>query len=153
MTTLQGAIDSGHVGDAISPESGSWGLGKDWHIWNGDAVQTMVADHAAAQTRVLDYIQGLDPTMGRSPVADQLVRNLLLSLASDWAFMVSHNSAADYAWSRHHDHMRSLNQLADTVRDVGWTETPALNLAAEQLTVDGPFGHLDARRLGQADSC
>lgn len=147
VTTLQGAIDSGHVGDPISPESGSWGSGKDWHIWNGDAVQAMVADHAAAQARVLDYLKGLDPALGRSPVADQLVRDLLLTLASDWAFMVSHDSAADYAWSRHHDHFRSLNQLADAVTGVGWGGGLARDLAAEQLAVDGPFGHVDARRL------
>jgi 1,4-alpha-glucan branching enzyme len=147
VTTVQGAIDSGHLGQPISPESGSWGAGKDWHIWDGGAVTSMVADQRAAQIRVLDYLQGLDRTWGRSQVADQLVRNLMLALASDWAFMVSHDSAAEYARSRHHDHIHSLNQLADAVRDVGWNGEPARHLAAQQRATDGPFGHLDARRL------
>jgi 1,4-alpha-glucan branching enzyme len=147
VTTLQGAIDAGHVGAPIEPENGSWGLGKDWHIWDGPAVSPMVADLAIAESRVLDYLKGVPADGGRNVVADQLVRNLVLAQASDWAFMVSHDSAAGYAWQRHHDHVRAVHALADCVTAVGWDGPTARELAERQNRTDGPFGHLDARRL------
>ncbi|MCH9816562.1 MAG: DUF1957 domain-containing protein [Actinomycetia bacterium] len=147
VTTLAGAIEAGHVGAPIAPESGSWGLGKDWHIWDGPAVRPIVADLATAEGRVLDYLKGVAADGGRNVVADQLVRNLVLAQASDWAFMVSHESAADYAWQRHAAHISAVHELADCVTAVGWDGSAALALAERQRATDGPFGHLDARRL------
>jgi 1,4-alpha-glucan branching enzyme len=75
----------------------------------------------------------------RDPVADQLVREALLALSSDWAFMVTKNSAADYARRRATEHDARFAALADALR-TGNRVAP---------TYDGPFGHLDARGLAK----
>lgn len=147
VTTLAGAISSGLVGSTIQPESGSWGAGKDWHIWAGEVVHDIVADNSRAQAKVLDLLKTLDPDAGRSPVADQLVRNLVLALQSDWAFMVSHDSAAHYARDRHNTHHWSVAELADWVEQFGWNDARPVDLAARQRSVDAAFGHIDARQL------
>ena len=148
VTTLQGAIAEGLVGDPVCPESGSWGAGKDWHIWDGEPVHDMVADNHASQTKVLQLIKSLPVDSGRTHAADQLTRNLMLALSSDWAFMVSHGSAAEYARSRHTGHHWAVAELADAIEQQGWEHPDVLALARQHRAVDGPFGHLDARRLG-----
>ncbi len=148
VTTLSGAIDAGLVGDPVWPEAGSWGAGKDWHIWDGDAVVDMVADNTRAQARVLELLKTLEPHAGRNHVADQVVRQLTLALQSDWAFMVSHDSAAHYARTRHETHHWSLAELADHVEHYGWQDPRTVDLMSRQLGADYPFGHLDARALG-----
>ena len=147
VTTLSGAVDQGLVGRAIEPGSGSWGAGKDWHIWNGETVHSIVADNARAQSRVLELLKSTDPAEGRSSTADQLVRQLVLALQSDWAFMVSHDSAAHYARSRHEAHHWSLAELVDRIEEFGWQDPRTLELVDRQLVGDGPFGYLDARWL------
>ena len=57
---------------------------------------------------------------------DQLVRELFLATSSDWAFAVSHGTAADY-WRRRqdgHDHrartlLRVLPDPAEAAREAG----------------------------------
>jgi 1,4-alpha-glucan branching enzyme len=149
VTTLTGAMDTGLVEEPIVPESGSWGAGKDWHIWDGEAVHDMVADNNAAQIKVLQLLKELPVDSGRVAAADQLVRDLALALASDWAFMVSHDSAAGYARRRHDQHHWSLAELADLIEQQGWSSPAVLDLTQRQLGVDGPFGHLDARSLAR----
>lgn len=148
VTTLSGAIDSGLVGEPIHPHSGSWGAGKDWHVWDGEGVHDIVADNARAQARVLELLKTLDHDAGRNPVADQLARDLVLALQSDWAFMVSHDSAAQYARHRHDSHHWNLAELVDHIEQFGWNDNRSLTLAAGQRHIDGPFGHIDGRRLG-----
>jgi 1,4-alpha-glucan branching enzyme len=64
------------------------------------------------------------------------VREALLALSSDWAFMVTKDSAADYARRRAARHGARVTELATALRagrpTTGWS---------------GPFGHLDARGL------
>ena len=97
-------------------------------------VQTLASSHAVGV-----------PTHARDAARDQLARTTLLALASDWAFMVSKDSAAGYARDRHARHHRDARVLADLVErgDV----RAADSLAARLRSVDGPFGHLDARLL------
>lgn len=148
VTTLSGAIDSGLVGTPVQPASGSWGAGKDWHIWDGEGVHDIVADNARAQAKVLELLKTMEPDSGRSAAADQLVRDMVMALQSDWAFMVSHDSAAQYARQRHAGHHWNLAELADRIEEYGWTDPRTTALAADQRRVDGAFGHIDARQLG-----
>jgi 1,4-alpha-glucan branching enzyme len=78
-------------------------------------------------------------------VLDQLAREAFLALSSDWAFMVTHDSAAAYARDRAATHAGRVHALADLL-DAG--DRPGAEALADRLRVlDGPFGHLDARRL------
>ncbi|WP_328607174.1 glycoside hydrolase family 57 protein [Amycolatopsis sp. NBC_00345] len=144
VTTLKGALDAGHLGAPIDLPASSWGSGKDWRVWDGEQVADMVRDNTALQTRLLDLVAGLDRS-ARDTVADQAVAEAMLALSSDWAFMVTKDSAADYARRRAHVHTERFDTLAGLLR--AGNRTRAAELAAEYRRDDGPFGHLDARAL------
>jgi 1,4-alpha-glucan branching enzyme len=147
LTTLSGAIEAGHVAGRADPGPGSWGSGKDWRVWDGAAVADVVETNAAVQRRLLTILDAQAPSgaTGRRPVLDQLARAALLTLASDWAFMVSHDSAVEYARSRLADHLATFEALAAEI--TAGSPEGAVRLAARQRATDGPFGHLDARLL------
>ena len=63
-------------------------------------------DKALAQT---------DGAPTRDPVADQILRETLLTVSSDWPFMVSKDSAADYARYRAHLHAHATREIADAL--------------------------------------
>jgi len=144
VTTLKGAVEAGHVGAPIDLPSSSWGSGKDWRVWDGEQVQDMVAANAALQDRLLILVRGLDRT-ARDVVADQAVAEAVLALESDWAFMVTKDSAADYARRRAAIHTERFDALAGLLRR--GDRARAEELAAAYRADDGPFGHLDARAL------
>ncbi|MDX3189248.1 glycoside hydrolase family 57 protein [Streptomyces sp. MN03-5084-2B] len=144
VTTLKGAMEAGHVGAPIDLPSSSWGSGKDWRVWDGEQVKDMVAANSALQDRLLDLVRGLDRT-ARDVVADQAVAEAMLALESDWAFMVTKDSAADYARRRAAVHTERFDALAGLLHR--GDRARAEELAASHRADDGPFGHLDARAL------
>jgi 1,4-alpha-glucan branching enzyme len=138
VSTLGGALAAGHLGAPVELPASSWGSGKDWRVWDGEQVADLVDAGAAVQRELLSTV---DCFVGgfRNPVADQLAREAMLALSSDWAFMVTKDSAADYARRRAAGHRTRTVELAAALRAGATT--------AEYRAVDGPFGHLDARRL------
>ena len=144
VTTLQGALEAGHIGEPIDLPSSSWGSGKDWRVWDGEQVADMVKANTALQERLLDLVAKLDGT-ARDTVADQAVAEAMLALSSDWAFMVTKDSAADYARRRARVHTERFDALAGLLRN--GENGRARELAAAFRREDGPFGHLDARTL------
>jgi 1,4-alpha-glucan branching enzyme len=150
--TLTDAITDGFVGAPVGLPPSSWGSGKDWRVWTGDKVADLVqlnaevvdtalttVDKALAQTASLD-----GPTP-RNQIADQILRETLLTVSSDWPFMVSKDSAADYARYRAHLHAHATREIADALAS-GRREV-AQRLADGWNRADGLFGALDARRL------
>ena len=90
----------------------------------------MGAANDDAQAAVLAWLRDR-PRLTRDRIADAAVRELMLALSSDWAFMVTKDSAADYARGRaagHHARLRAI-------------------LRAEDPGETQPFPHLDARLL------
>lgn len=155
VTTLRGATEAGHVGEPVELPASSWGSGKDWRVWDGEQVADMVDSNARLQQRLLRTMASLCAAGRatadvRDPAADQLVREALLALSSDWAFMVTKDSAADYARHRAAEHTTRFTRLADAL-DAADTERAAA-LARGQLAADHPFGQLDARRLQRSET-
>lgn len=145
VTTLRGALEAGHLGPRRELDPGSWGSGKDWRVWDGEAVADLVAADRELQRRVGKVLAVR--TEGRDATRDQVARSALLALASDWAFMITKDSAAGYARDRHARHHADVARLASLVERAD----PAAVAYADRLrSLDGPFGHLDARLL--ADS-
>ena len=95
---------------------------------------------------VYRWLEGAPASAGpvRDPVADQLLREALLTTASDWAFMVSKDSAAEYARTRAWTHAHAVREIA------GAAPWDAAGLAARWRRADGPFAALDARTLPAA---
>lgn len=125
----------------VHPGPGSWGLGKDWHVWTGP--QDIADRQGSLAKEALDALDATHPRTQRSPVHDQLMRELLLALSSDWAFMVSHDTAADYARSRFDGHARATVGLVDALR--AGRPDDAVRRAARAAERDHPFGSLDSR--------
>jgi 1,4-alpha-glucan branching enzyme len=144
VTTLRGALEAGHLGAPVDLPASSWGSGKDWRVWDGEQVADLVTSNAELQRTLLETLR---PSEVRDPVADQIVTEALLALSSDWAFMVTKDSAADYARHRAATHTSRFSQLVDLVRLNA--DDKARHTAEEFSTVDRPFGNLDARGYGR----
>jgi 1,4-alpha-glucan branching enzyme len=130
----------------VHPGPGSWGLGKDWHVWTGP--QDIADRQGSLAKEALAVLDATHPRNQRSQAHDQLVRELLLALSSDWAFMVSHDTAADYARSRFDGHARATGALVHALREGRLDD--ARQHAARDAERDHPFGALDSRSfLGQ----
>lgn len=114
LTTLRGAVESGAVEGRADLPAGSWGLGKDLGVWTGEPVRDLLATALAAQDRLLQMADS-GGAAGRHSAFGQLLREVFLATASDWAFMVSHDSAADYARGRAGGHASRFHRLADLV--------------------------------------
>ena len=150
--TLSDAITDGFVGSSVELPPSSWGSGKDWQVWNGEQVadlvhlNTEVVDNALSTVdKALAQHASVGAPTPRDTVADQILREALLTVSSDWPFMVSKDTAADYARYRAHLHAHATREIAGTL-DSGRREQ-AERLAAGWNLADGLFGALDARRL------
>ncbi|AEF41669.1 Family 57 glycosyl hydrolase [Hoyosella subflava DQS3-9A1] len=146
--TLQDAMDGGYVGAPVQLPDSSWGSGKDWRVWAGDDVQDLVQLNAEvaelALTAVKKRAEHL-PRSTRDTVSDQIIREALLCLASDWAFMVTKDSAVDYARDRAHKHAHAAREIAAAA--LSGDEARARALAAGWQHADGLFPALDSRVL------
>lgn len=144
--TMASATANGLVGQPVSLTDSSWGSGKDWRVWNGPQVQHLVDLNAEVVETALDTVDKLlDAGSARDRVADQIIRETLLTVSSDWPFMVSKDTAAEYAVRRAHTHAHATREISDAALR-GRTEQ-ATRLAANWNLADGLFPDLDARRL------
>ncbi len=144
--TLADARTQGFVGEPIDLPESSWGSGKDWRVWAGDQVNDLVALNAEVVAEALAHVDALPSGLRRrDPVADQAVREALLAIASDWAFMVSKDTAAGYARDRAHKHAHAMREIAAAA--AAGDDRRAESLAAAWRHADGLFADLDARRL------
>jgi 1,4-alpha-glucan branching enzyme len=153
LSTLADA-GTGVLAGARELPAGSWGAGKDWHVW------TDQADLTEQGRRVADRLLGLvdkrfaEGRDERDPRYDQLVREAFLTLSSDWAFLVSHGSSPDYAHRRAGEHAGRFHELADRLEhELGAASADEASaaeldaLVSRLRRIDGPFGTLDARTL------
>jgi 1,4-alpha-glucan branching enzyme len=144
VTTLRGAADAGLVGAPVEVPPSSWGSGKDWRVWAGGQVADLVALNERVQKALLDAT-GSATGPARDPVRDALAQEALLALSSDWAFMVSKDSAAGYARDRAHAHAGRVEELAGLLA-AGREGVAARRISAWGAAAD-VFGHVDARML------
>jgi 1,4-alpha-glucan branching enzyme len=143
--SLASALDHHEPAGRVTPGPGSWGSGKDFRVWTDSNSQDLRDAQDAAVRRVQSLLhphrRGQHPQ--RHGAYDQAVTSLLLGLASDWVFMVSKDSAAEYARARLNHHLSDVGAIADEIeadradsRDASWRVIGA---------ADRPWGHLDAR--------
>jgi 1,4-alpha-glucan branching enzyme len=116
VTTLAGAIEAGHVGGRADPATGSWGAGKELAVWEGAAVSDLVAAGRDVQGRLLTLVDDAGEMRARRPDLDAAATQALLAMASDWAFMVSHDSTPDYARRRAFGHLQAFADIEAAVR-------------------------------------
>lgn len=148
--TLGTAREQGYVGAPADLAESSWGSGKDWRVWNGPKVEDLVGINAEVVSAALATVDKRLAHGGRhrDRVSDQILREALLTVSSDWPFMVSKDSAADYARNRLYTHAHATREIcaaADRGRD-----SLADQLSSRWNVADNLFAGLDARRLGVA---
>ncbi|KJV00727.1 hypothetical protein VF34_03824 [Rhodococcus sp. PML026] len=151
--TLNDARERGYVGAPLELQDSSWGSGKDWRVWAGDDVADLVKLNAEVSRTALDAVDASRAVRSRAGgpelrnrVDDQILRETLMAVASDWAFMVSKDSAAGYARERAHVHAHALREIAAAQQHPARAE----ELARQWNHADGLFAALDARRLPDA---
>ena len=135
VRSLGSALESLPPQASLRPSRSSWGLGKDLSVWDGPGVADMLDHQRWAQAALLHTSEAhRRPHLGRDPWLDDLAEAVLLTCASDWPFMVSHGSSADYARSRLTGHVDDVANL----------------LQARRPRADSthrPFGDVDVRGL------
>ena len=99
--------------DVHSPIFSSWGEGGFGEVWMNDAVafqyplffrmRAMMKDLKSRSSKVGGNARGSKAAIAKRFLA-QMARELVLFQASDWAFMIHNNSAADYARARLNTH-------------------------------------------------
>ena len=147
--TLDQARRAGYVGEPVALPASSWGSGKDWRVWAGDQVADLVALNDEVVSEALDFLDTREAAATeRDRVADQVVREALLAISSDWAFMVSKDTAAGYARDRAHKHAHAMREIIAAAR--AGDRRRAARLAAGWHHADGLFPALDARRMPAA---
>jgi 1,4-alpha-glucan branching enzyme len=130
LATLSAAAE--HVTGRVDPLPATWGTGKDYRTWNGEAVADIVELNDRVQRDLLARVDGARRQGdSRRPDLDELARHALLTLASDWAFMITNDTAAEYARARAYGHADAFDSALQ-----GQTPQPPR-----------PFPHLDARTL------
>jgi 1,4-alpha-glucan branching enzyme len=152
-SSLEGALHGPHavVDGEVDLADGSWGAGKDFSVWAGPAVRDLADEAWWVQRRLLDVLGrergagGL--ATGRRPDLDQLVRQALLVLSSDWAFMVTRDQAAAYARDREAGHRTAFHRLAALLDQGAPARAEVAQEVARQRRTDDPFPWLDARPL------
>ena len=147
--TLSDAVAQGYTGEPVELPPSSWGSGKDWQVWSGEQVADLVRLNTEVVDTALSTVDKALEQSGGAPsrnfVADQILRETLLTVSSDWPFMVSKDSAADYARYRAHLHAHATREIAGAL--ASGRRDAAVRLAEGWNRADGLFGALDARRL------
>lgn len=141
VTTLRRAAETLPAVTRDLP-AGSWGSGKDFRVWQ---VPDMQATQDEVAERLLRVCAKRAHLRSADPAYDQLAREALLALASDWPFCVSKDSAAGYARHRLDGHVRSFAAIADALES-GRPER-ARHEAAAAYAIDHPFPQMDARQV------
>lgn len=139
VSTLQGAAEAGPVGAPVELPASSWGSGKDWRVWD---VEEFTGPAVTVQKLLREACV---PGAARDPIQDVLADQALLALSSDWAFMVAHGSAPDYARRRARLHAERVVELAGLL--AGGRRRAARRRIAAWPDPVPVFGHLDARRF------
>jgi 1,4-alpha-glucan branching enzyme len=128
IVALDEAVEAG-VGSVPAPADlgvTSWGAGRDLRTWSAPAAGGLAWRQRDAELRAL----GATPAPG-----ERALRELLALQASDWAFLVSQDTAGDYPRERFDGHLEAFEAAL-----VGDLEPAALgNLAP----------YLDSRTLAQ----
>jgi len=107
----------------------TWGKDKDLSTWDSARVAEICF---AARRAELRTVAAAAATRSRAPALGRAVRELLALQASDWAFQVTHELAADYPLTRVRAHAHQLDEALEALKDSGSVAGAALrNLAPE----------------------
>ncbi|MEY2493503.1 MAG: 1,4-alpha-glucan branching enzyme [Verrucomicrobiota bacterium] len=128
----------------VQPSASSWGDKGFFDVWLDKKCSWIYPHLQAAAQRMTALAKKYETTA--SPeierMLQQLGRELLLSQASDWPFLIRNETAKEYAERRVTDHLRRFDGLA-TALEQG--KTPDLKFLGECEKADNLFPNLNWR--------
>ena len=117
------AAETAADSDVHAPVFSSWGEGGFGEVWMNDEVAFQYPLFFRMRGMMNDLKKRLSRGTARGSAAamkrflSQMARELVLFQASDWAFMIHNNSAADYARARLNEHYENVcNLYAEAVK-------------------------------------
>ncbi len=120
LTSLADYITSHPSAKEASLPEGSWGMGGNHYVWFNEQTAWMWPIIYAAEEKMHQLaVRWRNSPDGHSRFAEdalkQGARELMLLCASDWEFLITTNSARDYAERRFNGHARTFARLANLV--------------------------------------
>lgn len=161
LTTLAAYLHDAGTAGTLEPPPGSWGLRKDFSIWDNDATAGMWTTLQGLHRRMRDELTS-PPATRSDAIAGlderlrvQAARELFLAQSSDWPFMIGHDKSVDYAHERFNAHAEACKGLLDalhTLRDGSFDGTGEefTSWLARLEHEHGIAPDLTARRLAEA---
>ena len=108
----------------------TWGHGKDFTTWDAPPVAELAFAARAAELRTVAAVA----SRGEPPAAlERAARELLAMQASDWAFMVTRDLAADYPGERMRFHGAALDAALAALTDSAAAPDPSVHGLAPYL--------------------
>jgi 1,4-alpha-glucan branching enzyme len=108
----------------------TWGHAKDFRTWDAPAVAELAFNARAAELRTVAAVARHGGPHG---ALERAARELLAMQASDWAFMVTRDLAADYPAERMRAHGEALDAALAALTDSAAAPEPALRGLAPHL--------------------
>jgi 1,4-alpha-glucan branching enzyme len=108
----------------------TWGAGKDLRTWDSPRVAELAFAARAAELRAVAAAAG---GAGAGPALERAARELLALEASDWAFMVDRDLAADYPQRRLLAHETNLDAALTALADSAAVPDPVVRNLAPDL--------------------
>ena len=120
---ITGLSDFAASQESVKPADlleGSWGMGGNHYVWMNEQTAWTWPIIYAAEEKMLTLMKAWRAHPDRQApeieaVLKQAARELLLLTASDWQFLITTNSARDYAERRFRGHARDFSRLAELV--------------------------------------
>ncbi len=136
--------------EVIALPEGSWGEGGGHQVWMNNKVVWTWNDIYQLENRFLEAIEKYQaikkPAAFLTKILQQAGRELLLLESSDWQFLITTDSATDYATERVKTHSERLTQLLD-IADNLFDKKPAEKTDRKYLSDvsknDRPFAEID----------
>jgi 1,4-alpha-glucan branching enzyme len=113
--TLAQAVDAGVPEEVVTLEEGSWGEGGDHRVWlNPETEWTWDRIYDAEQALVAELRRvGSEGSALHRRLLTQACREALVLQASDWQFLITTQSARDYAERRFAEHYAEFKRLLE----------------------------------------
>ncbi len=113
--TLTEDLSARSAVQAVAPSASTWGARGHHDVWLNAATDWVYPDLDAAGTRLVGLCRSTPQEGLPRRALTQALRELLLAQASDWAFMMTGDTAAGYATRRTVEHLRACRVLCDAV--------------------------------------
>jgi 1,4-alpha-glucan branching enzyme len=117
--TAPDELDSRDPGLVIQIPEGSWGENGNHSVWLNPQTEWTWPMIYEIEEKFLAMVRAHDPSNAMATrVLRQMGREVLLQQASDWQFLISTESAADYATKRFQEHYDNAKLLAGFIPEL-----------------------------------